>query len=183
MLCMETPSRPACSRSTSTFTRGPPSCASEATSRSAGSPRSLRASLSAHSSTSAASLPTSVYWYCARLERVEIWMSWVAWKYTFMPGMPATASFSRAMIASTRALRALRGFKVMASRPALGVALSGLTPITDTTPVTSASVRMMASTSFWRRCISLNETSVPASVTAVIRPVSCNGRKPLGMTM
>ena len=34
-LCIETPSRPACSRSTLTSMRGPPSCASEATSRSA----------------------------------------------------------------------------------------------------------------------------------------------------
>ncbi len=52
-------------------------------------------------------MPTSVYWYCARLTRVEIWMSCVAWKYTVMPGMPATASFSRAMMVSTCALRVI----------------------------------------------------------------------------
>ena len=52
------------------------------------------------------------------------------------------------MIASTWSLRWFCGFKVMASRPALGVALIGETPITDTTPVTSASLRMMASISF-----------------------------------
>ena len=71
----------------------------------------------------------------------------------------------------------------MASRPALGVALIGETPITDTTPVTSASLRMMASISACSRCISSNEMSVSASVTAVIRPVSCSGRKPFGITM
>jgi len=98
-----------------------------------------------------------------------------------MPGMPATLSFSRAMMAATRSSRSPRGFSVMAMRPALGVALSGLTPITETTLATSGSARMMASISACRRCISAKETSVPASVTAVICPVSCIGRKPLGM--
>ena len=32
------------------------------------------------------------------------------------------------------------------------------------------------------RCISAKETSGPASVTAVTRPVSCSGRKPFGTT-
>jgi hypothetical protein len=71
----------------------------------------------------------------------------------------------------------------MASRPALGVVLSVLTPITETTPVTSGSARMTDSISPWRRSISSKETSVLASVTAVIRPVSCSGKKPFGMMM
>ena len=78
--CMETPSRPAFSRSISICRRGPPSCASEATSNSAGARRSAAVSLPAHSITSSRSVDTSVYWYCARLARVEIWMSCVAWK-------------------------------------------------------------------------------------------------------
>ena len=86
------------------------------------------------------------------------------------------------MISATTALRSPRGFSVMARRPAFGVALSGLTPTTETTPVTSASWRILSATSFCSRCISANETSVPASVTAVIRPVSCSGRKPFGTT-
>ncbi len=128
-------------------------------------------------------MPTSVYWYCARLARVEIWMSWVAWKYTVMPGIPATAPFMRSTMASTRSARSSRGFRLITSRPALGVAFSVLTPITETTPATLGSLRIAASTCCWRRCISAKETSVPASVTAVIRPVSCNGRKPLGIAM
>ena len=100
-----------------------------------------------------------------------------------MPGMPAIFSFSRATTASARTSRALRGFSVMVSLPALGVALTGLTPITETTPATAGSARTMSSTARWRRCISVKETSVPASVTAVMRPVSCKGRRPFGMAM
>ena len=99
-----------------------------------------------------------------------------------MPGMLATSSFSLSMIASTPDVRWSRAFKVICSRPALGVALSVLTPMTDTTPVTSGSARMTSTTSCSRRCMSPNEISVPASVTAVIRPVSCSGRKPFGIT-
>ena len=71
----------------------------------------------------------------------------------------------------------------MASRPALGVALSGLTPMTETTPVTSGSLRIALSTAACSRFISVNETSWPPSITAVIRPVSCSGRNPFGMMM
>ena len=92
------------------------------------------------------------------------------------------AVFSRDMIVSITALRSPRGRSVIDMRPAFGVALSGLTPTTDTTPVTSGSCRTRSETSCCSRCISAKETSVPASVTAVIRPVSCSGRKPFGMT-
>ncbi len=84
------------------------------------------------------------------------------------------------MISATTALRSPRGRSVIDMRPALGVALSGLTPTTEITPVTSGSCRTRSEISFCSRCISANDTSVPASVTAVIRPVSCSGRKPFG---
>ena len=71
----------------------------------------------------------------------------------------------------------------MARRPALGVGFIRLTPMIETTPVTSGSLRMVASTCPCSRCICANETSVPASETAKIRPVSCGGRKPFGMMM
>ena len=41
---------------------------------------SFSASRSAHRLTSAALVPVSVYWYCARLMRVAIWMSCTGWK-------------------------------------------------------------------------------------------------------
>ena len=46
------------------------------------------------------------------------------------------------MIGDRRSLRSSRGLSVMASRPAFGVALSGVTPTTETTPVTSGSLRI-----------------------------------------
>jgi hypothetical protein len=58
----------------------------------------------------------------------------------------------------------------------------GLTPITETTPLTSGSRRIASAASPCSRLSSLNDTSCPASITAVISPVSCGGRKPLGMT-
>ena len=71
----------------------------------------------------------------------------------------------------------------MARRPAFGVGFIRLTPSTETTPVTSGSFLIAASTCACSRCIWANDTSVPASDTAKIRPVSCDGRKPFGMTM
>ena len=42
--------------------------------------RRFSASRPDHRLTSSASLPVSVYWNCARLIRVEIWMSCTGWK-------------------------------------------------------------------------------------------------------
>ena len=61
MVCMEMPSRPAVSRSTSTFRRKPSFCASEATSCMIADERSFCASFDAQSSTSCTSVPVSVY--------------------------------------------------------------------------------------------------------------------------
>ncbi len=80
MACMETPRRPAVSRSTFTITRRPPSWASDTTSRKAGEERSFSVSLADQVATSFSSLPTSVYWYCARLMRVLICTSCTGWK-------------------------------------------------------------------------------------------------------
>ncbi len=63
------------------------------------------------------------------------------------------------MTAVTGVSRTSRDRSVMAMRPAFGVALSGVTPITDTTPVTSGSLRIAVSTWFCSRFISVNETS------------------------
>ena len=60
-VCIETPSRPAISRSTCTFRRKPLSCASEATSRRIADERSFCASRAAQSPTSFGSVPVSVY--------------------------------------------------------------------------------------------------------------------------
>ena len=60
--------------------RRPPSWASETTSRSTGEVRSFSARRADQVATSFSSLPTSVYWYCARLMRVLICTSCTGWK-------------------------------------------------------------------------------------------------------
>ena len=87
------------------------------------------------------------------------------------------------MTVVTGVLRWSRERSVMASRPAFGVALIGVTPMTETTPVTSGSLRIAFSTAACSRFISVKETSCPPSITAKMRPVSCSGRKPFGMMM
>jgi len=64
----------------------------------------------------------------------------------------------------------------------LVVGLTEPAPITETTPTMSGSARMASATCVCRACMSANETSGPASVTAVIEAVSCSGRKPFGAT-
>ena len=93
-------------------------------------------------------------------------MSCTGWKYTTVPGTVATCCFKRSMMGPTVSLRSSRGLSVMASRAAFGVALSGVTPTTETTPVTSGSLRIAVSISPRNRCISMNETSWPPSSTA-----------------
>ena len=96
------------------------------------------------------------------------------------PGMPATRCLSRATTTATSSRRSPRGFSDMTSRPTLVVGLTEPAPMTETTPITSASFWMISAALPWRACISAKDTSGPASVTAVIEAVSCSGRKPLG---
>ncbi len=99
-----------------------------------------------------------------------------------MPGIDAVRSFRRTITAETSSLRSPRGFSVITRRPTLVVGLTEPAPITETTPVTSGSAWIAAAALLCRACISANDTSGPAWVTAVIDAVSCNGRKPLGAT-
>ena len=78
------------------------------------------------------------------------------------PGTAATARCSRSMTVVTVVLRWSRERSVMASRPAFGVALIGVTPMTETTPVTSGSLRIAVSTSACSRFISAERDLLPA---------------------
>ena len=60
------------------------------------------------------------------------------------------------------------------------VGLTEPAPITETTPTTSGSALIASAALVCRLCISANDTSAPASVTAVIDAVSCSGKKPFG---
>ncbi len=98
-----------------------------------------------------------------------------------MRDMPLSLPVRRLMMTPTPA-RSSRGFSTMLSRPAFGVALTVPTPTTEETPATSGSALITPATRCCRRDISSNDTEGSACVTAMMRPVSCGGRKPLGMT-
>ena len=100
-----------------------------------------------------------------------------------MPGIGATRCFNRATTTEMSSRRSPRGLSVITRRPTLVVGLTEPAPITDTTPVTSGSALIASAASLCRFCISANDTSAPASVTAVIDAVSCSGRKPFGATI
>ena len=99
-----------------------------------------------------------------------------------MPGIDLTLSLRRATTTETSSRRSPRGFSVITRRPTLVVGLTEPAPITETTPVTSGSALIASAALVCRLCISANETSGPAWVTAVMDAVSCKGRKPLGAT-
>ena len=141
-------------------------------------------SLAAQSSTSFASVPVSVYWYCARLSRVEIWMSCTGWKNTIDAGdrgdrllQPLDDVRHRRLALVARAQRdgepAGIGRGIDRRHADHRDDAGHLGVLADRAPRPSACSRF----------ISVNETSWPPSITAKIRPVSCSGRKPFGMTM
>ena len=178
--CMETPRRPAVSRSTLTRARRPPSCASDTTSRSTGDLRSFSTSLADHVETSSASLPTSVYWYCARLTlRADLDVLHGLEEHGEAGCLRCRLLQARDDLVDGR-LRCSRGFSVIFRWPALGVGLMALTPMIVTTPSTAGFLRIASVAAACRRSISAKETSGPPSSVAMMRPVSCCGRKPLG---
>jgi hypothetical protein len=83
------------------------------------------------------------------------------------------------MICCAVALRSSRGFNVMNRLPLLPA--RPLPPITIATEATSGSACTILPSSSWRRFMSAKEMSWLASEVAVIRPLSCCGKKPLGM--
>ena len=180
--CIDTPSRIAASRSTTTWVRNPSFCWSVATFSSSGRSARRWRNFGAQTASSAGSVSTSVYWNCVRLTRVPICTSCTGWKNAVMPGMPAIACCSRAITTAAES-RWRTGFSAIDSRPVLGVALIVPAPTNETTPVTAGSRRTISATcvcSVARRGI---DTLCPASVTAMISPVSCCGRNPLGTIM
>ena len=58
----------------------------------------------------------SVYWYCARLMRVAIWMSCAGWKYRITPGMRSDLLLQPLDDGRHRVRRTSRERSVMASR-------------------------------------------------------------------
>ena len=82
------------------------------------------------------------------------------------------------MICCALAVRSLRGFSVMKKLPLLPA--RPLPPIAMATVATSGSACTILPSASWWRTMSAKEMSWRASEVAVIRPMSCCGKKPFG---
>ena len=124
----------------------------------------------------------TVYWYWVRDGRPPTLMSCEAWRNRATPSTGAVSARSRLMIWSAVALRSLRGFRLMKKRPVLVVCEPPVAPTAEVKLAMSGSLARIAASCCWRSTIAANEMSCAASDTPVMNPVSCCGKKPLGMT-
>ncbi len=79
-------------------------------------------------------------------------------------------------------LRSACGFSAICMRPALSVALLPSTPIKEDTACTSGSSSTRRAAARWRSAMAGKEIDWGAWVIAWIRPVSCCGKNPFGIT-
>jgi hypothetical protein len=74
------------------------------------------------------------------------------------------------------------GFRAMRRRPALSVMLVPSTPMNVDTLSTAGSSRIACARRRLRSLMASNEIDCGASEMPWMRPVSCSGKKPLGIT-
>ena len=86
------------------------------------------------------------------------------------------------MISLALAPRSLRGFRLMSIRPLLSVAFVPSTPMNDVRLATAGSSSTTAASACCRSAIDANEIVCGASEMPWMAPVSCTGKKPLGIT-
>ena len=131
---------------------------------------------------SSLSVEVSVYWNSVLLSRPPTLMSWPACMKNFTPGTSATLGRRRWMICWAEAARSPNGFSWMNMRAVFSDELPPVEPTKPTTPDTSGSFWTIADSRFWRSAMAAKEMSWRASAWAKMKPVSCSGKKPLGMT-
>ncbi len=98
-----------------------------------------------------------------------------------MPSSFATRSLSRAITVATLS-RVPKGFNAINTRPALSVMLAPSTPMKDDTLSTAGSSRSTCASSRLRSDIDRNDAVCGPSEMPWMRPVSCSGKKPLGIS-
>ncbi len=74
-----------------------------------------------------------------------------------------------------------RSFRLISRRPLLSVGLVPSTPMKEVRLSTAGSFRTSAASACWRSAIVPKETDCGAWAMPWITPVSCTGKKPLGM--
>ena len=120
----------------------------------------------------------TVYWYCVREERPPTRMSCPACRNRLTPCTLASCGRSRVMISSALAVRPSSfGFRLMKKLPVLKVDELPFMP----KPVMSGSRRTTSASSSMREFIEAKEASCADSAKPEMKPVSCCGKKPLGM--
>ena len=181
--CGVIPYRDAWSRSICSERVEPSICWSVATSRNSLKVLSLSRMLRRPGVEFVESASCKVYWYCVRdgaaahahvLRRLQV--------EPLRPRLSLASAAAGEMIWSAVALRSARGFKVMYMRPLLS-AEPPLAPIDIATLATSGSACTIAPNCCCSSDIASNDTSCAASEMPVMRPVSCCGKNPLGITM
>ncbi len=85
------------------------------------------------------------------------------------------------MISCAEASRSANGFSWMNIRAVFSDELPPVEPTKPTTPETAGSRWMMAESWVCRSAMAVKEMSCRASPWAKMKPVSCSGKKPLGM--
>ena len=132
----------------------------------------------AHAPSSLMSASVSVYWYCVRASRPPTLMSCDACRYRLAPSTPASARRSRVITSSAVTLRpSSLDLSVMKKL----VLLKVLPPSVKPTLITAGSWRTMSAIVLERSLIAANEMSCAPSAIPAMKPVSCCGKKPLGM--
>jgi hypothetical protein len=121
----------------------------------------------------------SVYSNWVREVRPPVRTSWVAWMKVRMPSTRSSFGRRRPITWKALASRSSRGLSVMYMRPELSA--WPLPPSDMPTVATAGSAWTMAPTFSCSACIAENEMSCDASVTPIMKPVSCCGKKPFGI--
>ncbi len=171
------------SRSMASVSVVPAFCWSVATSRNSGSSPSLARIFGAQAFNSSRLTSCTVYWNWVRAERPPTVTSCATCRNSRAPLTWASLGRSRAMIWNASAVRSSRGLRVMNMRPEFCAEAPTPAPMPPATFTTSGSDCTTASNCSCSFAISAKETSCGASEVPNRVPVSCWGKKPLGMAM
>ncbi len=169
-------------RSTSTYTERPWVCRSLATSSTCGSVFMRSMSRGSQTGNSSGLASTRTNWYWVRLTVVSMLRSWTGCMNSETPPTAATSRRRRRMTSLAVAARSSRGLRLIRKRPVLSVGFVPSTPMNDERLTTSGSFRIRAARACCSSAMRANETDCEASEIPWISPVSCTGKKPLGMT-
>ncbi len=120
-------------------------------------------------------------WYCARLTVESTVRSCTGCIDKAMPGTGRRLSRSRSMTASTVMPRSACGFRLISSRPAFSVVLVPSTPMKEDRLSTAGSCSTASASTCWRAAMAEKDVSCAASEIPWMTPVSCTGKKPLGI--